>query len=175
MLFRSDDVAVAEARLLGEPGSMSGLQTRLTSVGAIAVMADAVGAAEKMLDITTQYAQERKQFGRAIGSFQAVKHHCADMLMAVEGSRAAVAHAADVLDDPTEDLAEAASVAKSFGGPGCAQACQTAVQVHGGIGFTWEHDAHLYLKRTKLDEALFGSTSWHRRRLAAGVLETRVS
>ena len=154
-----DDVAIADARLLGEPGGMSVLQTRLASVGAIAVMADAVGAAEKMLEVSTQYAKERKQFGRAIGSFQAVKHQCANMLIAVEGGRAAVRHAADVLDDPNEDLAEAASVAKSFAGPGCSLACQTAVQVHGGIGFTWEHDAHLYLKRTMLDEALFGSTS----------------
>jgi alkylation response protein AidB-like acyl-CoA dehydrogenase len=165
-----DDVAVADDQLLGPPGEQTLLHRRVTSLGAVAVCADALGAAERMLEVSTQYAKERQQFGRPIGSFQAVKHHCADMLMAVEGSRAAVAHASSALDDPIGDVDEAASVAKSYAGPGCADVCQTAVQVHGGIGFTWEHDAHLHLKRAKLDEALFGSTSWHRRRLAEGVL-----
>ena len=165
-----DGVAVREGQLLGEPGSSSGLQHRLTSVGAVAVCADAVGAAERMLEVSAAYAKERLQFGRPVGSFQAVKHHCANMLIAVEGSRAAVAHATDVLDDPAEALALAAAVAKSYAGSACADACQTAVQVHGGIGFTWEHDAHLYLKRTKLDEAMFGSTAWHRRRLGGALV-----
>jgi alkylation response protein AidB-like acyl-CoA dehydrogenase len=165
-----DDVAIGDAMLLGDPGSSTALQLRLTSLGAVAVSADALGVAERMLEVSSQYAKERQQFGRAIGSFQAVKHHCANMLIAVEGSRAAVAHATRVLDDASEDVHEAASVAKSFVGPACATACQLAVQVHGGIGFTWEHDAHLYLKRAKLDEALFGSTSWHRRRLAQRIL-----
>jgi alkylation response protein AidB-like acyl-CoA dehydrogenase len=89
------------------------------------------------------------------------------MLIAVEGARAAVAQAFGAFDDPDEDVHVAASVAKSFAGPGCARVCETAVKVHGGIGFTWEHDAHLYLKRAKLDEALFGTTAWHRRRLGA--------
>jgi alkylation response protein AidB-like acyl-CoA dehydrogenase len=165
-----DDVAIADDRLLGPPGDMTSLHRRLTSVGAVAVCADALGAAERVLEISTQYAKERQQFGRPIGSFQAVKHHCANMLTAVEGSRAAISHAGEALDDPMGDVDEAASVGKSYAAPACAQVCQTAVQVHGGIGFTWEHDAHLYLKRTKLDEALFGSTSWHRRRLAERVL-----
>ena len=165
-----DRVDVAESQLLGEPGHLTGLQHRLTSIGAVAVSADSLGAAELMLEVTSQYAKERMQFGRPIGSFQAVKHHCANMLIAVEATRAAVAHAADALDDPAEDLHGAASVAKSFSGPACSEVCQTAVQVHGGIGFTWEHDAHLYLKRAKLNEALFGSTSWHRRRLASQLL-----
>lgn len=165
-----DDVAIDETVLLGEPGASTELHRRLTSLGAIGVSADALGAAEHMLAVTSQYAKERQQFGRAIGTFQAVKHHCANMLIAVEASRAAVALAADVLDDPSGDVHEAASVAKSYVGPNCAKTCEVAVQVHGGIGFTWEHDAHLYLKRAKLDEALFGSTSWHRRRLAERLL-----
>jgi alkylation response protein AidB-like acyl-CoA dehydrogenase len=165
-----DRVEVADADLLGPPGTLTSLPRRLTSVGAIAACADAVGAAERILEVTVQYAKERRQFGRPIGSFQAVKHHCANMLILVEGSRAAVAHATSALDDPTGDADEAAAVAKSYAGPGCALACQLAVQVHGGIGFTWEHDAHLHLKRAKLDEALFGSASWHRRYLAGRVL-----
>ena len=165
-----DDVVVGENALLVEPGTGGVLHARVAAVGAVAVCADAVGAAEQMLFTASKYAVERMQFGRPIGSFQAVKHHCANMLVAVEASRAAVAFAVDGLDDPAADVAEAAAVAKSFVGPACAEACQIAVQVHGGIGFTWEHDAHLYLKRTKLDESLFGSTSWHRRRLGRHIL-----
>jgi alkylation response protein AidB-like acyl-CoA dehydrogenase len=165
-----DDVAVADARLLGAPGAMNALHERAVDVGAIAIGLDALGAAEHMLDVSSQYAKQRQQFGRPIGSFQAVKHHCANMLIAVEASRAATSFATDVLDDTGADVGEAASVVKSYGGPACADACQLAVQVHGGIGFTWEHDAHLYLKRTKLDEALYGSTGWHRRRLARHLL-----
>lgn len=165
-----DGVAVDDSKLLGQPGAMQAQHRRLTSLGAIAVCADALGAAEHMLEVSSAYAKQRMQFGRAIGSFQAVKHHCANMLVAVEASRAAVAYAAQVLDDPSENVDMAASVAKSFVGPACADSCQLAVQVHGGIGFTWEHDAHLYLKRAKLDEALFGTASWHRRRVAAAVL-----
>ncbi|MDO8390345.1 MAG: acyl-CoA dehydrogenase family protein [Actinomycetota bacterium] len=167
---RFDDVAVSESALLVEPGTADALHARVTAAGAVAVCADAVGAAEQMLFTSSKYAVERHQFGRPIGSFQAVKHHCANMLIAVEASRAAVAFAVDGLDDPSIGVAEAAAVAKSFVGPACADACQLAVQVHGGIGFTWEHDAHLYLKRTKLDESLYGSTAWHRRRLGRQIL-----
>ena len=169
-----DDVAVRDHRLLGPPGALTALHERLVDVGALAVSIDALGAAEHMLEESSQYAKERHQFGRPIGSFQAVKHHCANMLIFVEASRAAAAFATSTFDDPTAglspDVGEAASVVKSYGAPACADACELAVQVHGGIGFTWEHDAHLYLKRTKLAEALYGSTSWHRRRLAARAL-----
>jgi alkylation response protein AidB-like acyl-CoA dehydrogenase len=164
-----DDVVVADGRLLAGPGPGGGaaLHDRLVAVGAIAVVADAVGAAEHVLEISTAYAKERKQFGRAIGSFQAVKHHLADMFTDVAASRAAVAFAVEAVDDGVgEDLRHAAAVAKSFAGPACARVAELAVQVHGGIGFTWEHDAHRFLKRIKLDEALFGTTRWHRERLA---------
>jgi len=165
-----ENVAFDDAALLVQPGQGGALHTRVTAAGAIAVCVDAVGAAEQMMFMSSRYAVERQQFGRPIGSFQAVKHHCANMLVAVEASRAAVGFAIHSLDDPSGDVVEGAAVAKSFAGPACADACQMAVQVHGGIGFTWEHDAHLYLKRTKLDEGLFGSTSWHRRRLGRSVL-----
>jgi alkylation response protein AidB-like acyl-CoA dehydrogenase len=164
------DVVVPESAIVSGPATGAAVLDRLTCIGAFASCVDALGAAEHMLEVSAAYAQERVQFGRPIGSFQAVKHHCANMLIAVEGARAAAAHAAEALDDPTGDVASAIAIAKSYGAPACAEACHTAVQVHGGIGFTWEHDAHLYLKRVKLDEALFGSVSWHRRRLAASVL-----
>ncbi|MGI8492518.1 MAG: acyl-CoA dehydrogenase family protein, partial [Acidimicrobiales bacterium] len=165
-----DDVRVGDAGLLAAPGELDDLHARLTSLGAWAVCADAAGTAERSLEMAVAYAKQRRQFGRPIGSFQAVKHHLANMLVAVEGSRAAVAHASAAFDNGGPGVHEAASVAKSFVGPACAQVCETAIQVHGGIGFTWEHDAHLYLKRAKLDEALFGSTSWHRRRLGRGLV-----
>jgi alkylation response protein AidB-like acyl-CoA dehydrogenase len=129
-----------------------------------------VGATDRVLDRTATYAKERIQFGRPIGSFQAVKHHCANMAIAVEASRAAVRAAAASIDGDPEGWPTAAAVASSYVGPACTEACGLALRVHGGIGFTWEHDSHLYLKRVKLDEVLFGTPSWHRRRLAHDII-----
>jgi alkylation response protein AidB-like acyl-CoA dehydrogenase len=168
-----DGVAVGADRLLAEPGSGAELQEHVTSVGAIAAICDSVGAAEHILEISNAYAKERFQFNRPIGSFQAVKHHLANMFIDVEASRAAAMFAVDALDGGG-DARHAAAVAKSFAGPACARVAATAVQVHGGIGFTWEHDAHLFLKRTKLDEALFGSPKWHRQRLAAVLIDEQL-
>ena len=151
----------------GGPGAR--LMGRVASVGSIAAAADAAGAAERVTEIATEYAKNRMQFGRPIGSFQAVKHHCADMVIAVEASRAAVRAAFEVLADPVGDADLAADTAASYCGPACSRVCGLAIQVHGVIGFTWEHDAHQFLKRAKLDESLFGSPAWHRRRLAATV------
>jgi alkylation response protein AidB-like acyl-CoA dehydrogenase len=162
------DVAVAEDSLLHAPGAGEHYEVAV-AVGAIAVMCDAVGAAERMMEVTVEYAKQRQQFGRPIGSFQAVKHHCANMLVQVEGSRAAVAHACEVIDS-SGDMAVAAGVAKSYAGPACEAAMALALQVHGGIGFTWEHDVHLHLKRVLLDGALFGTARWHRQRLGATLL-----
>jgi alkylation response protein AidB-like acyl-CoA dehydrogenase len=165
-----DRVVVDDSRLLGSPGADTALFDRLVAIGAIGAIGDAVGAAERILEISNAYAKERIQFGRPIGSFQAVKHHLANMFVDVEASRAAAAIAVDALDGDG-DLRSAAAIAKSFAGPACARVAHTAVQVHGGIGFTWEHDAHLYLKRIRLDEALFGTPSWHREYLAAELLD----
>ena len=163
---RLDGVKVRDADLLCLPGSAGALHARVTNMGAIAASIDSVGAAERILEVTSQYAKERIQFDRPIGSFQAVKHHCANMLIAVEGSRAACTFATDALDE-FGNVAIAAGVAKAHAGPACSESCALAIQVHGGIGFTWEHDAHLYLKRAKLNESLFGTASWHRRRVGA--------
>jgi alkylation response protein AidB-like acyl-CoA dehydrogenase len=173
-----DDVAVPDERLLAEPGAGTELHDRLVSLGATAVVCDAVGAAEHVLEIATSYATTRRQFGRPIGSFQAVKHHLANMFTDVEASRAAAAFAVDALDRDGGDggeLRHAAAVAKSFAGPACARVAQLAVQVHGGIGFTWEHDAHLFLKRIKLDEALFGTAKWHRQHLATLLVDGQLA
>ncbi|MBH0123580.1 acyl-CoA/acyl-ACP dehydrogenase [Rhodococcus sp. CX] len=127
---------------------------------------DALGAASRLLELTVEYAGQRTQFDKPIGSFQAVKHHCANMALSVEASRAALWAAAVALDgaDPTVRT-RAVSAAAAFAGEGTSTTAQTALQVHGGIGFTWEHDVHLLIRRIKVDELLDGSVSYHRRRL----------
>jgi alkylation response protein AidB-like acyl-CoA dehydrogenase len=169
-----DSVAVAEDRLLTDPGRGGELHQHVVALGAVATMCDAVGAAEHVLEISNQYAKDRFQFNRPIGSFQAVKHHLANMFTDVEASRAAVVHAVDAIDGGG-DVRHAAAVAKSFAGPACARVAALAVQVHGGIGFTWEHDAHLFLKRTKLDDALFGTAKWHRQYLATLLIDEQMA
>jgi len=171
-----DDVGVALDHLLCEPGRRAQeLAEHVLALGAVAAACDAAGAAQHALEVTSAYAKERNQFGKPIGSFQAVKHHCANMAIAVEASRSAAAAAADALDGPPAEWANAAAIASSYVGPACAHACELGLLVHGGIGFTWEHDSHMFLKRVKLDEVLFGTPSWHRRRLADAVFPTRVA
>ena len=174
-LFRVtfDGVAVPADRMLCAPGPHAArLLDRVLAIGVIAAAGDAAGAAERALEITADYAKERLQFGKPIGSFQAVKHHCANMAIAVEASRAAARASAAALDQDPSGWATAAAIAGSFVGPACSEACALEMRVHGGIGFTWEHDTHLHLKRVKLDEVLFGTPSWHRRRLADAVFPT---
>jgi alkylation response protein AidB-like acyl-CoA dehydrogenase len=127
---------------------------------ALLLAADAAGVAAEALARTVAHAKNRVQFGKPIGSFQAVKHRCADMHLLVEGSLAAVRTAAATLDP------RAVSVAKSYAGDAAARVTADAIQLHGGIGYTWEHDCHLFLKRARLDQALGGDSRWHRRRLA---------
>jgi alkylation response protein AidB-like acyl-CoA dehydrogenase len=166
-----DDVIVPEERMLSEPGAgAEAVLARVLAIGVIAAACDATGVAERALERAAEYAKDRVQFGKPIGTFQAVKHHCANMAIAVEASRAAVRAAADALDADASNISNTAAVISSYVGPACAEACALALRVHGGIGFTWEHDSHLYLKRAKLDEVLFGTPSWHRRRLARTVI-----
>jgi alkylation response protein AidB-like acyl-CoA dehydrogenase len=171
-----DDVVVPDQQLLCEPGARADdLLQRILAVGVIAAACDATGAAGAVLERATAYAKEREQFGKPIGSFQAVKHHCADMAIAVEASRAATRAACEALDGDQAEGPTAAAVTSSYVGPACSNVCAIGLRVHGGIGFTWEHDSHLYLKRAKLDEVLFGSPSWHRRRLASAVFPALVA
>jgi alkylation response protein AidB-like acyl-CoA dehydrogenase len=124
---------------------------------------DALGAAARLLDMTVSYAGQREQFGVPIGSFQAVKHHCADMAVAVEAGRASLWAAALALDTaPAAARSRAASAAAAYAKSAAAKVAGTALQVHGGIGFTWEHDLHLFLRRIKVDEAFNGSVVEHR-------------
>ncbi|SDG36463.1 acyl-CoA dehydrogenase family protein [Pseudonocardia oroxyli] len=153
-------------RLVGEPGRAQAIVSAALDVGAAALAAEQVGGAQRVLDMSVEYAGMRVQFGRPIGSFQAIKHKCADMFLAVEGARAAAQHAAWVATDDPGSLPVAASLAQAD----CSQTYSTAaaenIQIHGGIGFTWEHPAHLYFRRAKSSEILFGDSVYHRGLLA---------
>ena len=159
----------APALALGERDAAAALLDR----GATYVSAELLGGAARVLDLTVAYAKERVQFGRPIGSFQAVKHRCADMLVDVEGMRSTAYHAAWCIGAGDADASTAASTAKVWCSDASRRVMASGLQVHGGIGFTWEHDMHLYLKRAQLDQVTFGDAAHHRERLAA-LLRPRV-
>ena len=130
--------------------------------GAVGAAAEMLGAARRCLDMAVEYAKVREQFGQPIGSFQAIRHRCAEMLLDVENSHAATYYAAWALASGAEDGPLAASVAKSYVNDATCRVCGDAIQVHGGIGFTWEYDLHLYFKRAKALEPLYGDAEHHR-------------
>jgi alkylation response protein AidB-like acyl-CoA dehydrogenase len=167
--LRADAVAGAPGAEIGGPAEVE----RLRDVAAVAYSAEMLGIAQRALDLSVEYAKDRVQFGRPIGSFQAVKHRCADMLVDVEGMRSAVYWAAWCVANDHEDASVAASTAKCWCSDAVTRVTSSALQVHGGIGFTWEHDIHLYLKRAHLDSISFGTAADHRARLAR-LLRARV-
>jgi alkylation response protein AidB-like acyl-CoA dehydrogenase len=124
------------------------------------------GGAQKVLDLSTDYAKMRVAFGRPIGAYQAVKHRCADMLVAVENAKSITYYAAWAADQDAPDAELAASMAKAFVSDAYRKVAGDGIQVHGGIGFTWEHDLHLYFKRAKGSEVAFGDATLHRERVA---------
>lgn len=137
--------------------------------GWVALAADALGGAQSILDQTVEYSKERVQFGRVIGSFQAVKHRLADMMVEIEQARSAVYWAACAADENAADAALAAHAAKAFATDAYGFCAGSAIQLLGGIGFTWEHDAHLYFKRARSDASLLGSPDWHREAIAQAI------
>lgn len=141
---------------------------RAIDVGVVAMSQEQVGGAQRCLEMSTAYAKARYQFGRAIGSFQAVKHTCADMLVAVEHAKSAAWHAARTVDDASE-APISVPLARSVCSDAYLAVAGANIQVHGGIGFTWEHDAHLYFKRAKSTALLFGSVDRYRDRLADAI------
>jgi len=167
------------AELASDPDQAAWL-TRVRALAALAVAAGSLGGIRRCLEMATGYAKERTAFGRTIGSFQAVKHMCADMLVDLECTRAAVEHAAKVADQADEAgppgeaaaaaLPAACSVAKAYASDAVVRAATTLIQVHGGLGFTWEHDAHLFYRRAFSDEQLFGDAAAHRAQLAAALV-----
>jgi alkylation response protein AidB-like acyl-CoA dehydrogenase len=136
----------------------------------VAISAELTGIAQRTLEMGVDYAKERQQFGRPIGAYQAVSHRCAQMLLETEGARSATYYAAWAADASPEDLPMAASMAKAYASDAGWRVPDESLQVHGGIGFTWEHDLHLFLKRAKVDAAMFGDAHWHRERVADAIL-----
>jgi alkylation response protein AidB-like acyl-CoA dehydrogenase len=134
---------------------------------AVALAAESVGVARRAMDMAVEYAKEREQFGRPIGAYQAVSHACAQMLLEVEGARSTVLYAAWALDHEPESGPLAAAMAKAYASDAGWRVPAASLQVHGGIGFTWEHDLHLWLKRGKANAYLWGDAREHRARVAA--------
>jgi alkylation response protein AidB-like acyl-CoA dehydrogenase len=139
----------------------------LADAAAVLSAADSLGVGERLLEMTVGHVKAREQFGRPLGSFQSVKHKVAGMLTTVKGARAATYYAAMALDAGVTGATVAASVAKAFTAEGIAALAGEALQAHGGIGFTWEHDLHLYLRRAKVNEMLYGAPAEHYERLVA--------
>jgi alkylation response protein AidB-like acyl-CoA dehydrogenase len=159
-------VRAPAAALIGEVGGGFAILERTLDLAAAALAAEQVGAAQRCLEMAVDYAKSRVQFGRPIGSFQAIKHRCADLLVAVESARSASLQAAWAAASAPGELAAASSLAKAWCSDALFQCAAENVQIHGGIGFTWEHDAHLYLKRARSSESLLGDAAWHRERFA---------
>ena len=171
--MRLDKVPVGADALLGQAGTAGPLLDSLLRRAAVMSSAEMLGAARHCLDMSVEYAKVREQFGQPIGSFQAVRHRCAEMLLEVENAHAAVYYAAWALTAGAEDAAIASSICKSYVSEAARRVCGDSIQVHGGIGFTWEYDLHLYMKRAKALEPLYGDTEYHRELIARHVTSSR--
>jgi alkylation response protein AidB-like acyl-CoA dehydrogenase len=163
---RLDNVAVPASALLGALHQGWAPLVRVIDRAAVALAAEMCGAAQRVLDMTVDYAKMRVAFGKPIGTYQGVKHKCADMLIEIENAKSLTYYAAWALDENEPDAAMAASMAKAAASDAGRKVCAAGIQLHGGIGMTWEHDLHLYLKRAKADEVAFGDATWHRERIA---------
>jgi alkylation response protein AidB-like acyl-CoA dehydrogenase len=163
-----DGVRVDEEAALDTEGDALGLARDRAY---IALAAELVGVAQRAMEMAVQYAKERKQFGRPIGAYQAVAHQCAQMLLETEGARSATYYGAWAADNEPETASLAASVAKAYASDAAWRVTASSLQVHGGIGFTWEHDLHLYLKRARCGAAFLGDAGWHRERVAQLIIE----
>ena len=152
--------------LIGAEGGGWAVLERVLDLAAVALAAEQVGGAQMCLDMSVQYAKDRVQFGRPIGSFQAIKHKCADMLLEVESAKSAAYYAGWCASELNDELPSVASLAKAYCSEAYFHASAENIQIHGGIGFTWEHPAHLYFKRAKSSELLFGDPTYHRELLA---------
>jgi alkylation response protein AidB-like acyl-CoA dehydrogenase len=161
-----EGVRVGSDSLLGEVDRGWLPLERALHKSAALLSAECVGGAQQVLDLSVAYAKERVQFGRPIGSFQAIKHKCADMLVDVELGRSAMYFAAWAAATDDEELALSASMAKAYCGEAYSRVASDGIHVHGGIGFTWEHDMHLYFKRAKTNEVLLGDPAYHREQVA---------
>jgi alkylation response protein AidB-like acyl-CoA dehydrogenase len=158
--------AATPARLVGEEGGAGPVLSKTLDLAAVALAAEQVGGAQRVLDMSVEYAKHRIQFGRPIGSFQAIKHKCADMLLEVESAKSAAYYAGWAAAEDNDELPVTACLAKAYCSEAYFHAAAENIQIHGGIGFTWDHDAHLYFKRAKSSELILGDPSYHRELLA---------
>jgi len=166
-----EGITVPEADALGAAGDSRGALRDALEVGCLALCAEMVGGMQWVLDTTVEYVKTREQFGRAIGSFQAVQHQCADMLLMTESARSATYYAAWALTEGDPAASVAVSVAKAYCSDAYREVGNRGIQLHGGIGFTWEHDLQLYYKRSKSSETLFGDATFHREKIARMVVD----
>jgi alkylation response protein AidB-like acyl-CoA dehydrogenase len=163
------DFAATPARLIGSVGDGAAVLSRTLDIGAIAQAAEQLGGAQRALDMAVEYLKVRHQFGRPIGSFQALKHRCADLLLEVESLRSAVQYAAAAVAENSAEIPMMASLVKAYASDVYFHVAAENIQMHGGIGFTWEHDAHLYFKRAKASELFLGDARYHREHLATRI------
>ena len=171
------DLRLPAESVMGELGTAATALSKILDLANIALAAEQAGGMQQILDITVDYTKSRSQFGRSIAGFQAIKHKAADMMLRNEVARSAVYYAACIADDAlsagplADELAEAASIAKSYCSEAYFKNAGEALQMHGGVGFTWEYDVHLYFKRAKASEHFLGNSSYHRERVAGGLLD----
>ena len=163
------EFAGVTGRLIGSPGDGAAALDRALDVAAVALAAEQLGGAQRALDMAVEYAKVRRQFDRPIGSFQAIKHRCADLLLEVESLRSAVGYAAAAVAEDSAEIPVLASLVQAYASETYFHVAAENIQIHGGIGFTWEHDAHLYFKRAKASELFLGDGSYHRERLATRI------
>lgn len=167
------NVRIAESEIFGADGNASALLQHAIDTATVLLCCEMVGGMQWILDTTVEYARTRQQFGRVIGSFQAVQHKCADMLLMTESARSSAYYAAWALNEMEPVASVAVSMAKTYCSDAFREVANHGVQIHGGIGFTWEHDIQLYYKRSKSSETLFGDATYHRELLAKSIVDSR--
>lgn len=171
------DVTVPVSAMMGSEGQAWPQLEKIIQLATVAIAAEQMGGSQQVLDSTVEYTKERVQFGRPVAGFQAVKHKAADMMLKTEVSRSAVYYAACIAEEAMKggelatELAEAASVAKAYCSDAYFQNAGDAIQLHGGVGFTWEYDVHLYFKRAKSSEIFLGNGAYHREKVAQLLLD----
>jgi len=166
-----DDVTVGKGAVLGKVNQGWAVLEGVLDRAKVALCAEMCGGAQRVLDMSVEYAKVREQFGRPIGSFQAIQHKCANMMVQVESSKSATYYAAWAVANDVPEAHLAASMAKAYCSDAYRAVSAEGIQVHGGIGFTWEHDMHLYFKRAKGSEVAFGDATWNRELVARAVLD----
>ncbi len=172
-----ENVVLTHANLMGEYATAWPNLSKIIQLATIAAAAEQVGGSQQVLDLTVAYTKDRVQFGRPVGAFQAVKHQAADMMQRTEVARSAIYYAACIAEEATtggvlaNELSEAASVAKSYCSDSYFKNAGDAIQLHGGVGFTWEYDAHLFFKRAKSSELFLGNGAYHREQIAKMLLD----